>query len=82
MSDDGGSDRIVDGTDGGCQKCGADRRDDKGGQPFCALFISENPERSSGTGIYFHEYHREYSGAWMGGDSGGVKGDGKASGVK
>lgn len=82
MPDDGGRDGAVGGTDGGRKKRRADRLYDEGDQPFCELFIPQNPEKPSRAGVYFHEYHRKSAGAWLGGDSGGVKGDGEAAGIE
>ena len=55
---------------------GADCCIDARHQPFCVVFISPDSEKSSGAGVNFHQYCCKRPRTWLGGNSGGLKGDG------
>lgn len=70
--DVGGGSDVVGFNGGGFRvgACGAVNGWSGGGVGF---FVSENSGRASGPGLYCVEYDREYAGAWVGGDSAGLK---------
>ena len=76
MHHHGGSDGTVDGDDGDWAAVRTDGENDKGDPAPPAVSVSTNTKRSSCPSLYFHKYHCQCAGAWMGLYPGRIKGDG------
>lgn len=73
-----GSDVVLGRAHGNRGKCGDHRERLKKDPPSDPFSLSEPSLRAFGGGAYHDEYHRQCTGAWMGGDTCGIEGDGGA----
>ena len=69
------------GADGGGKNLGANPETDGFFVSLCDIYVSRDSQGAQSAGLYFHEYHCQYSGTWLGLYAGRVKGHGSAGGA-